>query len=237
MRLEKLLANLGYGSRKEMAAMIREGLLTDDQGRVLSPGDDPRGRMLFFDGEPLDPPAPLVLLMNKPVGYVCSKEDPGRLVYDLMPPRFRLRKPALSPIGRLDKDTSGLLLFTDDGQFLHRIISPKAEVWKIYHVTLDRPLRGDEADIFAQGGLILQNDPKPLLPARLSILGPHVARIAIREGRYHQVRRMFAAQGNHVTALRREQIGGLTLPQDLAEGHWRPARPEDIKNIWSSANG
>ncbi|MEZ5947089.1 MAG: pseudouridine synthase [Hyphomonas sp.] len=214
-QLAKYLAGLGYGSRKEVEAAIR-------RGRVTGEGDD-----LRFDGEPLDPPPGMVLMMNKPAGFTCSRSDQGRLVYELLPPRFLKRDPALSSIGRLDADTSGLLLFTDDGKLLHRLISPKSEIEKTYEATLARPLEGHEAELFASGTLVLRGEDKPLLPARLDVTGERTARLTITEGRYHQVRRMFAAAGNHVETLHRARFGPLGLG-DLAEGTWRLLSASEI---------
>jgi 16S rRNA pseudouridine516 synthase len=184
-----------------------------------------------FDGQPLDPLAPLTLVLHKPVGVVCSHDEAeGALVYGLIPPRFGRRNPALSTVGRLDKDTSGLLLLTDDGGLLHRLISPKKAVWKTYEAALARPLSGDEGEVFSTGALLLENDKKPCLPARLEILGPRHARLSIVEGRYHQVRRMFAAVGNHVESLQRLSIGALTLGE-LAPGQWRPATATDLAAV------
>src|SRR5690606_24032249 len=146
--------------------------------------------------------------------------DIGRLIYDLLPDRFRDRDPVLSSVGRLDRDTSGLLLMTDDGQLLHRIVSPRSKLDKVYEAHLAQDLRGDEAARFASGELMLESDDKPLLPAELEVLGPRHARLTLHEGRYHQVRRMFAAVGNHVQTLHRCKVGGLE-PGDLGEGRWR----------------
>ncbi|MFN7182568.1 MAG: pseudouridine synthase [Thermomonas haemolytica] len=220
MKLVKHIANLGYGSRKQVQWMFREGRITNAAGEVLYADDPLDHDDVRVDGEPLDPPPGLLLMLHKPTGYTCSTKDAGRLVYDLLPPRFRLRDPVLSTVGRLDRDTSGLLLLTDDGQLLHRIISPKAKLPKVYVVTLAQDLRGDEAALFAAGTLMLEGETTPLLPARLDVLEPCRARLTLHEGRYHQVRRMFAAAGNHVVALHRERIGGLTL-DDLPEGQWR----------------
>src|SRR5690606_34281850 len=137
------------------------------------------------------------------------------------------RKPGLNPIGRLDKDTTGLLLLTDDGQFLHKIIHPKSGCLKIYHVILDRPLEGHEGELFSSGTLLLNSESKPLLPAKLEVLGEKEALVTLHEGRYHQVRRMFAAAGNHVLSLKRIAIGGLALPDDLDEGEWRQLDDEE----------
>jgi 16S rRNA pseudouridine516 synthase len=173
-----------------------------------------------IDGEPLDPPHGLLLMLHKPVGYTCSTKDPGRVVYDLLPPRFRDRDPILSTVGRLDRDTSGLLLMTDDGALLHRITSPKSHLPKVYETSLAGDHRGDEAEQFATGTLMLESEKTPLAPAGFRALGPRRAEITLVEGRYHQVRRMFAAVGNHVEALHRRSIGGLGL-DGLEPGRWR----------------
>ncbi|HAI93953.1 MAG TPA: 16S rRNA pseudouridine(516) synthase, partial [Xanthomonadaceae bacterium] len=183
------------------------------------------------DGEPLDPPPGLSLMLHKPAGYTCSTKDIGRLVYDLLPPRFRARSPVLSTVGRLDRDTSGLLLFTDDGTLLHRIISPKSKLPKVYEAELAADLRGDEAAIFAAGTLLLESEREPLLPAEMEALGPRHVRLTLHEGRYHQVRRMFAAVGNHVQSLHRSRVGGLGL-DDLQEGQWRLLDAADIERLF-----
>jgi 16S rRNA pseudouridine516 synthase len=220
MKLVKHLANLGYGSRKQVALMFREGRVTDAHGEVMYADDPLDHDNLRVDGEPLDPPPGLLLMLHKPVGYTCSTKDPGRIVYDLLPPRYRLRSPLLSSVGRLDRDTSGLLLFTDDGALLHRIVSPKSKLDKVYEAILADDLRGDEAQVFASGTLMLESEQTPLLPAELEIIGARNVRLTLHEGRYHQVRRMFAAVGNHVAALHRSRIGGLGLG-DLPSGEWR----------------
>lgn len=221
MKLVKLLANLGYGSRKEADKLIRSGAVTDLAGNALTAKDFPGADKVLVAGEELDPPAPLVIVINKPAGFTCSTEDPGDTIYDLLPPRFSKRNPGLNPVGRLDKDTTGMLLMSDDGKFLHQVIHPKSGCLKIYHVTLDRPLRGDEGEVFGSGELLLESDVKPLLPAGFEALGEREALVTLHEGRYHQVRRMFAAVGNHVLGLKRISIGGLKLPGELAEGEWR----------------
>jgi 16S rRNA pseudouridine516 synthase len=226
MRLDRLLANLGYGSRREAQALVAAAQVVLD-GETVAKADlhvpvtpDLQRRMLV-EGVPLDPPPPLILIMHKPLGVVCSHREPGRSVYALLPPRWARRDPAISTIGRLDKETSGLLLMTDDGGLLHRIISPKANIAKRYLVTLECSLRGDEADIFASGNLLIEGEAKPLLPASLEVIAPNLCWLTIREGRYHQVRSMFEATGNHVIALHRDRIGGLNLPEDMAAGAYR----------------
>ena len=236
VRLDRLLANLGYGSRREVHALVRDrsivldGQPVVDAGAKVSLTADLPDR-LTVRGAPLDPPAPLVLMMHKPEGVVCSHREPGRSIYELLPPRWRSRTPALSSIGRLDRDTTGLLLITDDGPFLHRVISPRSHAPKRYIATLRDPLRGDEVGLFASGELMLDGETHPLAPARLEVLEPRLARLVITEGRYHQVRRMFSAVGNQVLQLHRDRIGGLDLPPDLAPGAWRRMSREECESV------
>jgi 16S rRNA pseudouridine516 synthase len=234
MKLVKLIANLGYGSRKDVTQMFREGRITDADGEVLYADDKVEHEVIRVDDEPLDPPPGIVLMLNKPLGTTCSTKDQGRVVYDLLPLRYRMRNPALSTVGRLDRDTSGLLLFTDDGALLHRIISPKAQVSKVYRATLAQDLHGGEAELFASGQLMLESENTPLAPAQLTVLSPREALLAVTEGRYHQVRRMFAAAGNHVETLQRVSVGGLTLGE-LEPGQWRQLSPDDVTRIFQPA--
>ena len=221
VRLDKLLGSLGYCSRKEVATLLREGIITHTENLPLKPDTKVSHDEILFNGEPLDPPSGMVILMHKPVGLVCSHDDgEGKLVYDLLPSRWRLRDPKISTVGRLDKDTSGLLLLTDDGALLHRLTSPKHKVPKVYEATLNRPLQGNEESIFASGTLMLKGEKTPCLPAKLTIIDDTHVTLEITEGRYHQVRRMFAAVGNHVTALHRSTFGTLTLG-DLKAGEYR----------------
>jgi 16S rRNA pseudouridine516 synthase len=232
MRLLRLIANLGYGSRKEVLAIFREGRITDVDGEVLYSDDKVEHSRVRIDGEPLDPPHGMLLMMHKPTGITCSTSDPGGIVYDLLPPRFRHRDPVVATVGRLDRDTTGLLLMTDDGRLLHKIVSPKSKLPKIYEATLARDLRGDEVKIFASGKLMLESEREPLAPATLEVLGPRQARLTLTEGRYHQARRMFAAVGNHVEKLHRSRVGGLELG-DLPEGEWRLLDVADRERLFS----
>ncbi|QRM29351.1 pseudouridine synthase [Microvirga sp. VF16] len=242
LRLDRLLANMGYGSRREVQSLVHAGLVTLDGAEVEDADEriavtrDLSERMRIR-GKPLDPPPGLALMLHKPLGVTCSHKESGPLVYGLLPDRWRRRDPAISTIGRLDKETSGLLLMTDDGNLLHRIISPRANISKRYRVTLDRPLRGDEAEIFAAGTLMLDNEDKPLLPVQMERISSTSAYVTLTEGRYHQVRRMFAAVGNHVTALHRDRVGGLALPEDLEPGQYRLLNAADIALILPSAQG
>jgi len=236
LRLDRLLANLGYGSRREVQRLVWAGLvslddviLEDSDQRIVIKAD--LSSRMTVDDEPLDPPPGLTLMLHKPIGVTCSHKEVGPLVYALLPERWRRREPAISTVGRLDKDTSGLLLLTDDGALLHKIISPRSNVAKRYDVTLDRPLRGDEEKIFASGALLLEGEEKPLLPAQLEVLAPTRATVTVTEGRYHQVRRMFAAVGNHVTALHRDRVGSLALPDDLPAGQYRILSEQDVSLV------
>jgi 16S rRNA pseudouridine516 synthase len=239
-RLDRLLANMGYGSRREVQWLIRQGRVELDGAPVaesdlrLAVTPDLAERMRV-SGARLDPPPGMALMLHKPVGVTCSHKEAGPLVYDLLPTRWRARDPAVSTVGRLDKDTSGLLLLTDDGGLLHRIISPRQHVAKRYLATLARPLDGGEGARFASGELMLDGEDKPLAPAVLEPLSPTLARLTITEGRYHQVRRMFAAVGNHVEALHRDRIGDLELPADLEAGAWRLMSPREVAAIFAPA--
>lgn len=226
LRLDRLLANMGYGSRRDVQGLVRAGqvlldgeAVEDFERRVEVTPD--LSRRMTVDGAPLDPPPGIILMLHKPAGVTCSHKEAGPLVFGLFPLRWRAREPALSTIGRLDKETTGLLLLTDDGALLHRIISPKNHIPKRYHVTLSRTLRGTEAELFASGTMMLDGEDKPLAPAMLEVLSPIRAYLTITEGRYHQVRRMFSAIGNRVTELHRDRVGNLTLPDDLKPGEYR----------------
>ncbi len=218
--IARQLANLGYGTRRETERLLATRRVTSADGAVLRDGDRVGHDVIRVDGAPLDPAPGSVILLHKPVGYVCSTSDRPPLVYDLLPPRFPLRDPVMATVGRLDADTSGLLLLTDDGALNHLLTSPKSHVPKTYVATLGDPLRGDEGERFASGALLLHGEKTPLLPAQLQPLGEREAAVTISEGRYHQVRRMFAAMGNHVITLRRTALAALELGS-LAEGQWR----------------
>jgi 16S rRNA pseudouridine516 synthase len=224
-RLDQLLASLGYGSRRGVHVLIDAGRVTvrgaraGDIGEKVSPAD------VLVDGTALDHPGGLLLMLNKPVGLVCSHNpDEGPGVYGLLPPRWQARHPPVTSIGRLDRDTSGLLLLTDQSALVHRLTSPKHKVSKVYAATLNRevpPQRTAElASLFARGTLVLPGEDKPCAPAGLRWQDARTAELTLTEGRYHQVRRMFASQGCEVTALHRTHFGPLELGR-LAPGEWR----------------
>lgn len=242
VRLDRLLANMAYGSRKDIQALVKHGRITLDGQRVtdadmhVTLAPELTNRMQIA-GAPLDPVPGVVVMIHKPLGVTCSHKEAGPLVYDLLPLRWRSRKPAISTVGRLDKETSGLLLMTDDGALLHQIIAPKSNVTKRYRATLARPLDGKEADALASGNFMLDGETKPLLPVRMTIevdtpRDESIVEVTLSEGRYHQVRRMFAALGNHVKALHRVAIGGLVLPADLEAGKHRVLSDTAIQEIF-----
>jgi 16S rRNA pseudouridine516 synthase len=218
--LDKYLARLGYGTRREVARLFDVRRVTRADGTLLRASDQAAHESIRLDGAPLDPAPGAVLMLHKPVGYVCSAKDVQPLVYELLPPRARARTPIIAPIGRLDMDTSGLLLLTDDGALNHRVASPRTHLPKTYEATLASDLRGDEVDLFASGTLRLDREPDALSAASLEVLSPRSVRLTVTEGRYHQIRRMFAAVGNHVLTLHRAALGPLTLGA-LPSGSWR----------------
>ena len=220
-RLDQLLSNLGYCSRREVRDWLKAGRIAVAGKTADDPGVKPAPAAVRVDGEPLDHPDGLLLLLNKPLGLTCS-HDPaeGPLIYDLLPPRWRARNPVVTSIGRLDKETSGLLLLTDHTELVHRLTSPKHKVPKIYRATTDRDLPPGLAERFAAGTLQLDGEKEPCAPATLRLLGPREAELTLVEGKYHQVRRMFAATGATVLTLHRTTFGGLTLG-DLAPGKYR----------------
>ena len=220
-RLDQLLANLGYCSRSEARTWIADGRVTVNGELADDFGQKAPAAHVRIDGEPPDHPDGLLLLLHKPLGLVCSHEArEGPNVYSLLPERWRRRNPVVTSIGRLDKDTSGLLLLTDQSPLVHRLTSPKHKVPKLYRATVDRDLTPGMVPLFAGGTLVLDGEKDPCAPAELRVIGPREAELTLTEGRYHQVRRMFAAVGATVLTLHRERFGPLALG-DLAAGGWR----------------
>ena len=213
-RLDQLLSSLGYGSRASVVSFIAQGrvtLLSNAQAKLKADMRIPAHDILF-DGEALDHPDGIFIVMHKPVGVVCTHDErEGKTVYDLLPERWRQRSPRIESVGRLDKETSGLLLLTDQHALIHQLTSPKHKVMKVYEADVDSPLTREMVDLFASGTLVLHGESKPCLPAALEIIAPNRARLSISEGRYHQVRRMLASVGSPVLTLHRSQFGDLTL--------------------------
>lgn len=230
MALIKYLANLGYGTRRDVTRIVSARRVTRADGTRLRDGDTFTHADVRVDGEPLDPPAGCVILLNKPVGYVCSTQDVPPLVYDLLPARFLRRTPIMAPVGRLDRDTCGLLLLTDDGALNHRLTSPRSHLSRTYRAMLAEDVDAGVPELFASGAMLLKGEAKPLLPAAAEIISPREVKLTIEEGRYHQVRRMFAAAGNHVVALERIAIGGLELGE-LTVGNWREVTVDERAHL------
>jgi len=207
-RLDQLLANLGYCSRREARDFLKQHAVTVRGVAVRDPSGKAHAADVLIDGAPLDHPDGLLLVLNKPLGLVCSHDErEGPRVYDLLPERWRARNPQVTSIGRLDKDTSGLILLTDRTELVHFYTSPKHKVPKLYRATVDTDLAGELIALFAAGTLMLDGETTPCAPAELRLFpnDRRRAELVLTEGRYHQVRRMFAAVG--VTVLTLHQIG------------------------------
>jgi 16S rRNA pseudouridine516 synthase len=227
VRFDRLLANLGHGSRAEVRALIASGRCSVD-GTVMRDGarhiESAMFQTVTVDGELLDHPHGVCVALYKPVGYVCS-HDPseGQRAYDLLPERWMARNPRPEGIGRLDRDTSGLWIVTDDHVLVHRLASPKHHVAKRYEAVLDAELDASAPAQLESGTLVLDGESTPCLPATVAIDGDDARRVSmtITEGRYHQVRRMFAAVGRHVVSLHRATFGSVDLAAlNLAPGEW-----------------
>lgn len=227
-RLDKLLAAQSTWSRREVKELIRKGLVTVNDLPARGPEQklDPDADRVRVSGQPVPLRLHLYLMMNKPAGVVSATRDDGcPTVVDLVPPELLRR--GLFPAGRLDKDTTGLLILTDDGALAHRILSPKSHVPKVYLARLDRPLTPQMAEGFAAG--IPLGEEGRTLPAQLERLEENLARVTLREGMYHQIKRMFAVYGARVVELRRISMGGLALDENLAPGRCRELTPEEVE--------
>lgn len=234
-RLDKLLANTGRWSRKEAHELIKAGRVRVE-GAVAGAKDQkiPPEATVTVDGEPLGPTGPTWLMLHKPQGVVSSTEDPReQTVLSLLPEHFQRR--GLFPVGRLDKDTTGLLLLTDDGPLAHTLLSPRRHVDKVYAVEVAGTLDRDDVAAFASGMTL--SDGYICLPAVLELTGPSQGLVTLREGKYHQVKRMCAARGKPVTRLERVRFGPLTLDAGLAPGRWRPLTGEEITLLRRAGEG
>ncbi|MBR5889599.1 MAG: rRNA pseudouridine synthase [Akkermansia sp.] len=221
MRVDALMSRFGYCSRREVAQWLKRGRVTRHGVVVKSPSEKAEPHEVLVDGEPVEFPGGLYVVLNKPLGCTCSHKEDGELVYDLLPEQWLRRNPAVNTVGRLDKETSGLLLLTDDGAFEHAQTSPKRHVPKVYAFTTSAPVPTEAVAQFASGEFLLQGERTPCLPAELEILGECAGRITLHEGRYHQVRRMLAAVGAPVVTLERIEIGPLKLADlNLEPGEW-----------------
>ena len=230
-RLDKLLAATGRWSRREAKALVREGRVLVDGVPALRAEDkvDPDRSTVLVDGGDIGYARHVYVMLHKPAGVLSATEDPRQeTVLDLLPPE--LKKRGLFPVGRLDKDTEGLLLLTDNGDLAHRLLSPKKHVDKVYQARLDRPLGEADRDAFARG--ILLEDGYRCMAAELELLGDGTeVRIVLREGKFHQVKRMTAARGSQVLSLKRLRMGPLVLDEALAPGQWRRLTPAEVQAL------
>lgn len=235
MRLDRFLANHTDYSRSEIGRLIRAGRVQVNERPATRAAKsvEPEADTIALDNQRILPFEHLYLMLHKPTGYVCANQDSEHpTVIDLLAqaelPRTQLQ--ALQIAGRLDMDTTGLVLLTTDGQWNHRLTAPRSECAKRYRVQLAEPIASTAIAEF-KAGIRLRNDDEPTLPAELTLLGETEAQLVIHEGRYHQVKRMFAALGNRVTALHRESIGHIVLDPTLKEGHYRRLTPVEIQGI------
>lgn len=225
-RLDKLLSEAGVASRKDLKSIIRAGRVTVDGQVVKSPDVkvDEKTADVCVDGVPVGKQRMILLMLHKPAGYVTSTEDPrDRTVMELIPQAYRYLDP--KPVGRLDKDTEGLLLFTNDGQLAHKLLSPRHRVWKLYYAEHEGEAGAEDVAAFEAG--ITLKDGDQCLPAKLVPQGPGKSLVEICEGKYHQVRRMLASRGMPVTYLKRIREGGLDLG-DLELGRVREVQLSEL---------
>lgn len=231
MRLDKFLSDAGVASRREANGLLKAGRVTVD-GAVCRAGEtklDPALASVTVDGQPVSFARNRYFMLNKPLGVITATEDrEQKTVLDLLP--SELQRLELFPVGRLDKDTTGLLLLTDDGAWAHQVISPKTHVPKVYLAQVDAPLEQDDCLRFSQG--IVLADGTRCMPGKLEILEPCRCRVTICEGKYHQVRRMLAACGKHVTALHRQSIGSLELDGELPAGGFKELTASQAKLVF-----
>lgn len=218
-RIDAHLSSLGYCTRSEAKKFLKIFEVFVKDKRVFDVSLKANHEDIFINNEPLDAQI-ITILLNKPNGYICSHNDAGSLIYSLLPERWNRRNPKISTVGRLDVDTTGAIILTDNGDLNHKLTSPKSDIIKVYEATLAEPLKGDEAQIFASGELMLNGEKKPLLPAKLEVITSTQVRLEIVEGKYHQVKRMFAAVGNRVIKLHRVSFAGFQI-DDLKEGEYK----------------
>ncbi len=227
MQIQQLLFSQGFGTRRVCAGLVQQGLvevagrLIDDPGLEL----DPEGLVFRVQGVDWLYQERAYLMLHKPAGFECShKAGAWPSVYTLLPAPLRERggsaAAGVQAVGRLDQDTTGLLLLSDDGRFIHKLTSPKHHVPKVYEITLRHPLVQKQIDALL-AGVVLDDDPKPVRAAACQASGPCALSLTLTEGKYHQVKRMIAAVGNRVEQLHRSRVGDLPLPCDLAPGQWR----------------
>ncbi|MCA3223682.1 MAG: 16S rRNA pseudouridine(516) synthase [Burkholderiales bacterium] len=228
MTLSQLLFSQGFGTRRECEALIRAGRVYIDDAAVMDAAAevDTRGLQFSVDGVCWPYHARAVVALNKPAGYECSQKPSHHpSVLSLLPPPLRAR--GVQPVGRLDADSTGLLLLTDDGALIHRLTSPRRHVRKVYQVLCAAPVSAAQIALL-EAGVVLRDDPQPVRAQDVQAVGERTLLLTLTEGKYHQVKRMLAAAGNHVAQLHRLRFGAFDLPADLAPGQWCWVSPEQI---------
>ena len=247
MQLQDILYSQGFGTRRVCSGLVQHGLVeiygADEVPVICSDSTadlEPEGLRFRVQGIDWMYHARAYVMLHKPSGTECSqKPSTYPSIYSLLPSALRQRPvksavQGVQAVGRLDQDTTGLLLLSDDGQFIHRMSSPKKHVPKIYQITAKHPISEDQVEHLL-AGVVLDDDPKPVRAAACSLHGSHRLDLTLTEGKYHQVKRMLAAVGNRVEALHRSRIGDLALPADLAPGQWRWLSPEDIQKLQATS--
>lgn len=230
MRLDKFISDCGAASRREIKQMIKAGRVTLNGETAAAPETklDPESAVVTIDGTALKYEKYHYFMLNKPAGVLSATDDgKQKTVIDLLSPEHK--RLGLFPVGRLDKDTTGLLLITDDGDFAHRVISPKSKIMKVYHAHTQSPVNTDDISAFAQG--VTLADGTKCLPAGLSLCADGSCLVTVMEGKYHQVKRMLASRGKPVMALKRLRIGGLELDESLKPGDYRPLTADELCSV------
>ena len=231
MRLDRFLSGSGVGSRKDVQKLIRAGRVSLDGLRTTDPGAGTDGKTVTLDGKTVQLQGRIHLMVNKPAGVLTAREDPRQpTVMDLLPPE--MSRAGCMPVGRLDKDTTGLLVLTTDGVLAHRLISPKRHVDKVYLAEVEGHLTEETVERFARG---VPLKDFTALPARLEILGAALGKVTVQEGKYHQVKRMFGACGCPVVRLHRAVFGPLELDGALSPGEWRRLTPRETEALYEAA--
>ncbi|HNU09797.1 MAG TPA: pseudouridine synthase [Rubrivivax sp.] len=229
MRLAQILFSQGFGTRRECAALIAAGRVRVAAQVIEDPAIelDPDGLVFEVEGQSWPYHERAVVMLHKPAGYECSQRPRHHpSVMSLLPAPLRTR--GVQPVGRLDADTTGLLLLTDDGALLHRLTSPRHRTPKVYEVSTRHPVTAQQLERLRQG-VVLDDDPAPVRAVEVQARGPRALRLVLTEGRYHQVKRMLAAVGNRVEALHRSAFASIRLPPELSPGQWRWVDPGEFE--------
>ena len=232
-RIDKLLSSLGYGSRKEIKQMINScvvtsaGAIIKDNTQVVNP------RNIKISNKSIKYYSGVNVILNKPIGYVCTRKSIENSIFKLFPNQWILRRPKVNTAGRLDVDATGIIIITDDGKLLHRIISPKNKVSKVYRVKLEKVIKSNYKSFFESGECIIKSESKPCKPVQFKKIGNNTAELELIEGKYHQIKKMFSVLNNTVIELNRIKIGNLRL-NGLKLGQWRELIDKDFDLIFEN---